>query len=272
MRLETLETWTAPTRLSGKDLTAAWEAYRRTAGSAARNVLMEHYLPLVKYYCQWYHYRLPKEVDLDDVIGAGVEGLRCAIGAYDCDLGVKFETYCCSRIRWAILDFLRSIDRVPRLMRRMASHLSQCREELVSELRRTPTDEELAAYMGLRDTEFHDFAARVRLTRVVSLDRGRGDGQGDAVRYQTDALADTKTESPMGRPQREALKELVTQGLSAQERMALILYYYEELTMREIGAALDVSESRISQILSAVLTRLGDTLRGREAEFLEMGQ
>jgi RNA polymerase sigma factor for flagellar operon FliA len=144
-----LRTWESPSRLDPPGLEAAWQQYRRTRADKDRNALLEHYLPLAKARSLFLHRRLPSEVELDDVISAAVEGLRLAVLDYDPEVGVRFETYCSSRIRWAILDSLRRTDRLPQLMRARTSHLNRCREELTLALGRPPADEEVAAYMGV---------------------------------------------------------------------------------------------------------------------------
>jgi RNA polymerase sigma factor for flagellar operon FliA len=270
MRQESLKTWSSRIRLSDHDLGSTWETYCRTGDRAAYEHLTEHYLPRVKYYCQWFHNRLPKEVDLDDVISGGMEGLRRAICAFDPSRGVKFETYSTACIRGAVLDALRKTDHLSCLMRRRATHLRRSREELTAELGRPPTDEELAACMGLADSEFSCLInGLIRLTR---LGRRWPDECGGPGSFAADAVVDTHTESPVGRLQRETLKAMLTRGLTKQERTILILYYYEEMTMKEVGAVLGVSESRVCQMHNAIIERLRETMRGREEEFLPLRQ
>jgi len=268
MRRESLETWRARIRLPEHDLAAAWAAYRRAADPAAYNLLVEHYLPLVKYYCQWFHNRLPKEVDLDEIMSGGVDGLCRAIRGFDPDRGTKFETYCTNCIRGSVLDALRRTDHVSVLMRRRISHLRRSREELTSDLGRPPDDTELASYMGLSYLTFSRMAADARATHMTRLDHRYPDEGGSPGFSALDDLADTRSERPGTRLQRETLKAMISRGLSTQERAVLILYYYEEMTMKEVGATMGVSESRVCQMHAAILERLRDTLKGRKDDLL----
>jgi RNA polymerase sigma factor for flagellar operon FliA len=270
MRHESLKTWSATIRLSDQDLAASWKAYRLTGDYEAWGQLTEHYLPMVKYYCQWFHSRLPKEVALDDVISGGVDGLRRALRAFDPGRGVKFETYCNSCIRGGVLDALRRGDHVSCLMRRRVSHLNRSREELTAELCRRPADTELAAYMGLTNSAFGNMVGDVRSTHLTRLDRQHPDEQGNIGACEAETLPDTHCDSPVSGLQRETLKAVLTRGLSRQERTITILYYYEEMTMKEVGAVMGISESRVSQVHDGIIDHLRDAMKGREEEFLPL--
>lgn len=269
MRCESLKTWNAGIRLPEHELAATWEAYRRTADPAAYHLLVEHYLPLVNCYCQWFHNRLPKEVDLDDVVSGGVDGLCRAIRAYDPGRGIKFETYGTACIRGAVLDALRRTDHVSVLTRRRASHLRRSREELTAELGRPPDDAELAACLGLTDLAFSRMADHARATHLTRLDRQYADECGGPGSCIANNLTDTRSEPPGSHLQRETLKAMISRGLSAQQRAVLILYYYEEMTMKEVGAAIGVSESRVCQMHAAILEHLRDSLRDHRDEFVQ---
>jgi RNA polymerase sigma factor for flagellar operon FliA len=268
MTARNLRTWESPFHLDPSGLEAAWQQYRRTRDDKDRNTLLEHYLPLAKAQSLLFHRRLPGEVELDDVTGAAVEGLRLAVRGYDPGVGVRFETYCSSRIRGAIMDLLRSTDRLPRLMRARTSHLNRCREELTSAVGRPPADEEVAAYMGVSAEKFGDFALAAGAAKIKSLDAPIAeDADGRATSAAT-LTADPHAEKPWADAQHRDLRTVLTRGLSKTERLIMILYYYEELTMKEIGATLDLSESRVSQVHSAVLERLERKMDGRRREFL----
>lgn len=230
-------------------------------------MLIEHYLPMVKQQCIWFHDRLPAEVELDDVVSAGIDGLVGAIKAFDPGMGVQFKTYCMARVRGAILDFLRAIDQAPRLLRQRANHLQRCREELTAELGREPGDDELAAFMGLSSEAFRERAIEVRPATQVSLDCDRHESRSGTTFCGTDILADARASSPLKHPQQQDLKQVLTRGLSTQERQIVLLYYYEEMTMKEIGATLGISESRVSQTHAAVLDWLREKMHGRSDEF-----
>lgn len=269
-RVESLKTWESPVQLEPNELAAAWQDYRCTRDREMRNRLMEHYLPNVKYYCEWFHSRLPSEVALDDVISAGIDGLRAAVDSFDPERGVKFETYCTLRLRGGILDFLRSNDWVPRLVRRQAATLMHTREDLTATLGRTPTDEEMAGTMGVSPTDLHAMSTTAEAVRIGSLDACCHRDESGREFHVSDTLSDARTEAPGARAQSEALRELITRGLSSDESRVLMMYYYEEMTMKEIGVVLGMSESRVSQIHTGLIERLKSRLAGRSDEFAPM--
>jgi RNA polymerase sigma factor for flagellar operon FliA len=264
-----MQTWESRAELGEEQLENLWGTYIETRDETLRNLLMEYYLPKVKHYCLWYHAKLPKAVSPDEVVSFGVHGLRSAVEKFDPDVGVKFETYCYSKVRGAVLDGLRKLDWMPRHVRVRINHLKKCREELTSALGRKPCDEEIAHYMGLSPDEVHRLANHARRGRRVSLEaRVAASGPEDPLTPR-DIVVDETAPSPERRIQRESVKQLVLRGLSEAERRLLLLYYYEHLTMREIGAVLGLSESRISQMHSSLIGRLQTTLADRRDEFLE---
>jgi len=262
-----LKTWQRTVELSEEDLADAWEEYRRTASDQVRNILIEHYLPIVKINSERLAAKLPDEVELDDLISAGIDGLRDAIEMFDVDRGVKFETYCATRIRGSILDALRNKDWVPRLVRARANQLGQKRRQLEARLGRKPADHELAQFMGLSEDEYEKLVRDAHAVGVVSLNRNFQDNDSSREVRETDIVADPKAPPPPGPVHHEDVKRLVTKGLSKNERLILILYYWEEMTMKEIGATLDLSESRVSQMHSAILERLRQNLEERRDDF-----
>jgi len=250
-------------RVAAEDLTPVWIEYQSTRSSDLRNLLMERYLPLVKYNAERISAKLPDEVEHDDLVSAGVFGLMDAIEAFDLARGVKFETYCSPRIRGAILDELRSMDWVPRLVRSRAHKVEQAIQDLEARLGRTPSNDELAARMKMSREDFHKMMREATAVTVVSLARKCFDGDSHRDVREIDVLEDKRGQNPVTEAQRRDLKALITRGLSRAERLILILYYYEEMTMKEIGATLDLSESRISQMHSSILTRLKSQLQQR---------
>jgi RNA polymerase sigma factor for flagellar operon FliA len=234
-----------------------------------RNRLIEHFLPLVRYNAERIWARLPEGVDLDDLISAGVFGLMDAIDAYDMDRGVKFETYCVPRIRGAMLDELRGMDWVPRLVRSRASKVEATRKQLEVALGRAPTDAEMAERMGISTEEFEKLAADANAVGLVSLNKKWYETDGYKDVREIDILEDKKGEDPTVRMQKKDLMRLVTKGLNRNERLIIILYYYEEMTMKEIGITLDLSESRVSQMHSSIIGRLKGFLEDRRKEFGE---
>ncbi len=245
-----------------------WRRYRRSANRSLRNVLMEKYLPIVKYNAERIGAKLPDEVDHDDLVSAGIFGLMDAIDAFDLGRGVKFETYCAPRIRGAILDELRSMDWVPRLVRSRASKLEQVLRKLESVLGRTPTGDELAKHLDLPREEFDKLAKEARAVMQISLSRKYSETDSNKDVCEIDVIEDKRGRDPIEEIQKKDVKELITRGLTRAERLILILYYYEEMTMKEIGVTLDLSESRVSQMHSSILRRLKTQLEIRRKELV----
>ncbi len=243
-----------------------WKRFNKNRDTDARNSLMENYLPIVKYTADRLHAKLPEEVDLDDLISAGIFGLMDAIEAFDKNRGVKFETYCSPRIRGAILDELRSMDWVPRLVRSRGHKLGQATRSLEAELGRKPTESELIKRMRLSRSEFRKLRRDAYAVGLVSLSRKWFETDSHKDVREIDVLQDKRSDDPFRAAQRKDLKELVTRGLSRAERLIVVLYYFEEMTMKEIGETLDLSESRVSQMHSAVLDRLRHQLEKKQTE------
>lgn len=243
-----------------------WVDFKAEPSEEMRNRLMEHYLPLVKYTADRLYAKLPDEVELDDLISAGIFGLIDAINSFDLSRGVKFETYCVPRIRGAILDELRSMDWVPRLVRSRAHKLDEAVRGLEMEFGRPPTESELTKRLKLPTSEFRKLQRDAQAVGLVSLNRKWFETDSNKDVREIDMLEDKRGENPFRTAQRRDIKELITRGLNRAERLILVLYYYEEMTMKEIGEALDLSESRVSQMHSAVLARLKGQLTERQKE------
>jgi len=250
-----------------EEIYKTWIAYRETKEESLRNHLITKYLPLVKYTAERLHSRLPQEVDLEDLIHAGIFGLIDAIEAYDLSRGVKFETYCIPRIRGAILDELRALDWVPRMVRLRAHKLQRAFTELQRKLGRVPSEEELAEALEMTMDEYSDLVRETTTGIFISLDRKWYETDNNKEVREVDLLDDERQEEPTSVLQREDIKRLVVRGLSQKERLIILLYYYEELTMKEIGLILDISESRVSQMHASILARLKNLLRRRRSEF-----
>jgi len=232
-----------------------------------RNFFMVKYLPLVRYNSERIYARLPDEVDIEDLMSAGLFGLMDAIDAFDLDRGVKFETYCAPRIRGAILDELRSMDWVPRLVRHRSAKVEAARAAMELELGRQPTQEEIANRLGVDSEEYKKLHRDSSAVGVISLSRKCRQSDGGREVREIDVIRDDTQANPLIQTQKRDLKDLVTKGLSRAERLIVILYYYEEMTMKEIGATLDLSESRVSQMHSSILARLKAQMQHREREF-----
>jgi len=229
---------------------------------------MEQYLPIVKYNAERIGAKLPDEVDRDDLVSAGIFGLMDAIDAFDLDRGVKFETYCAPRIRGAILDELRSMDWVPRLVRSRSHKLEQVYRELERTLGRAPSEAEVAQRLNLPRHEYDKLKRDATAVSQVSLSRKYGETDSSKEVCEIDVIEDKRGRNPITEIHRKDVRELITRGLTRAERLILILYYYEEMTMKEIGATLDLSESRVSQMHSSILGRLKGLLNTRRKDLV----
>ena len=260
----------APEKLGTErlDIQEVWRAYKEDPENRdLRNRLVEEYLPLVRYNGERIWQRLPEGVELDDLISAGVFGLMDAIEAFDLSRGVKFETYCVPRIRGAMLDELRTMDWVPRLVRSKASKLQEATKTLEARLGRHPTEQELASHMELSLADLEKMMLEANAVNLISLNKKWYETDSYKDVREIDILEDKKGEDPTRRIQKNDLMRLVTKGLNRNERLIIILYYYEELTMKEIGATLDLSESRVSQMHSSIVARLQTQLGPRRPDF-----
>jgi len=257
-----------PNATSDEEIQRIWLEYKADQSRKdLRNRLVERYLPLVKYNGERIWSRLPEGVELDDLVSAGVFGLMDAIDAFDLSRGVKFETYCVPRIRGAMLDELRTMDWVPRLVRSKASKLGEATKTLEAKLGRHPTEQELATHMGMAVEELERMILEANAVNLISLNKKWYETDSYKDVREIDILEDKKGEDPTRRVQKNDLMRLVTKGLNRNERLIIILYYYEELTMKEIGATLDLSESRVSQMHSSIVSRLQSQLGRRRPEF-----
>ncbi|MBM4108092.1 MAG: FliA/WhiG family RNA polymerase sigma factor [Phycisphaerae bacterium] len=260
----------APTRtaadLSKWPIHDVFEEYKKSRCERIRNYLMEKFLPLVRYNAERIHTRLPDEVDVDDLVSAGVFGLKDAIENFDLGRKVKFETYCAPRIRGAILDELRSMDWVPRLVRHRTARVEGARQQIEMESGQPASDRQIADRIGISMEDFEKYKrdSVARNTRSLSARCFPSDGSRDV--REIDVIKDETQINPLAEMHRRDLKDLITKGLSRAERLIIILYYYEGMTMKEIGATLDLSESRVSQMHSSVLLRLKAQMQHRSRE------
>jgi len=259
----TAELWKQFRRLCQQKPSTMQEAKRREL----RNQLIERFYDIVRFTAERMRLRLPSEVEVDDLMSAGLFGLMDAIDAYDPDRGVKFETYCTQRVHGAIVDELRSMDWVPRLVRSRTAKMERARKQIEMETGCKPTDPELAAKLHVSDEEFEKLSRDSRPVGVVSLNRKFFETDSSRDVREIDVIRDGRQQNPMELLQREDLRILLTKGFSRAERLILILYYEEEMTMKEIGATLNLSESRVSQMHSSILARLRAQIAHRLKEF-----
>jgi RNA polymerase sigma factor for flagellar operon FliA len=227
-----------------------------------RDRLVVNYAPLVKYVACRVSARAVVAVELEEILSWGVFGLLEAVETYDPGRRTKFESYAISKIRWAILDELRRLDPLTRRVRQRAREVESAKGELAQRLGRTPTEEEVACELGVGATEHRAFLARLWQAQVGSLEvRTEGDYGSGRDLHQT--VADTRAVDPASAVEvaevRARLVEAI-QGLGEKERVVTAFYFYEGLTLREIGGALSLTEGRISQILHAALAKLREAL------------
>ncbi len=250
-----------------QDVDPWWRAYRETGQPWMRDRLIEHYYPLVRQAAEQIKARLPAQVDLEDLAQAGSLGLIDAIEKYDPDRGAKFETFCSLRIRGAMYDDLRRCDWVPRQIRNRGHQLERARDEAETRLQRVATDEEVAAHMDVPMDEYQELVREQRVRTMVSLDRTWEDEK-ENEHSHLEALTDHRTPCPLDRVEREELKQLAYRGLSRNEQAILQMYYYDNMSLKEIGVVLQISESRVCQIHQQTLNRLREkfSVRGLEPE------
>ncbi len=256
-----------PASLQEASIDEVWRIYKKASSDELRNFLIENYLHLVKSTAERMHMRLPGEVDVEDLMSAGLFGLMDAIDAFDLERGVKFETYCTQRIRGAIFDELRAMDWVPRLVRSRTAKVERARKALEMELGRRPTDKEVCKRLEVTGSEYKKLSKDSKPVNVVSLNRKWFETDSSKDIREIDVIQDQRQEDPLAELQKRDLKLLITKGLSRAERLIVILYYYEEMTMKEIGMTLDLSESRVSQMHSSILARLQAQMQYRSKEF-----
>jgi RNA polymerase sigma factor for flagellar operon FliA len=250
------------------DHRALWREYRRTRSREVRDRLVEHHVVLVKYVAARVAGRLPSHLQMDDLYSAGLLGFLGAIEDYDPDLGVEFSIYAEPRIRGAIFDELRRLDWVPRGVRRRIRDAERAIDLLTTRLGRQPTEEEMAVELKITLAAYRELLGAG--VTVISLDApASGDEEGPAP---IDGLEDHLSPSPFqtlaAKEGRQRLARLIDE-LPERERQVLALYYYEELTMREVGEVLGVTESRVSQLHSGAILRLRTAIRRHR---LEMGE
>lgn len=253
-----------PLALSERPIEQVWREYRATPTTEVRNFLIARHLDLVAYAAERLHKRLPSEVEINDLKSAGAFGLMDAVESFDPDRGVKFETYCTQRIRGAMFDELRSMDWVPRLVRSRTAKVEKVRKSIEMETGSRATEDEVAKRLNVTGDEFEKLQKDSRPISMVSLTRKCFETDSSKDVREIDVVEDGRQENPLQAVQKQDLQALITKGLSRAERLIVILYYYEEMTMKEIGSTLDLSESRVSQMHSSILARLKAQMQHRE--------
>jgi RNA polymerase sigma factor for flagellar operon FliA len=234
---------------------ASYQASPESSAEERERLILEH-LPQVRLIARRIHERLPESVSLEDLISTGILGLISAIDNFDPRLNVKLKTYAEYKIRGAILDSLRGMDWAPRQKRKKAKQIEAAIASAEQKLHRAPDEEEIARELGLSLEEYHDWLLEVRGVNLGRLEQSRRDEEGrDLLKY----IADSEEGWPSRVLERAELERLLAEGIEQMpeiERTVLSLYYYEELTLREIAAIVNLHESRISQLKSQAILRL----------------
>ena len=254
--------------MSGNKTTArkASQKYGEQQSAKKREDQLEDCLPLVKYIAGRLAISLPRSVEMDDLINAGVVGLIEAYNNFDTGKGVKFETYASLRIRGSILDELRGMDWVPRSTRARSREIERTISSLENELGRAPTEAELADGLGVELDEYYHMIDDVSSTSLLSLDELTYGEDDDKPVPLVDTLRSSDQPSALLNLEREEMRDLLADSLgelTEQERLVVALYYYEELTLKEIGQVLELSESRVSQLHTKAVLGLRAKLRKR---------
>ena len=246
-----------------------WTVYRKATTSTKRdeawierirNALMELHYPLVRHIAERLLQTLPKSIELDDLVSAGLFGLMDAIRGFDPDRGIKFKTYCTTRIRGSILDQLRSQDWVPRLVRLKAGKIEKALHKLQGEYGREPTHAELAQYLEMEHGELVKEISNARAKTMFSLSERWDERDDDSSMEKVEVLEDRAAIDPIGELNRRDMLTYITRSLTHKERFIIEQYYQVGHTMREIGEMLALTESRVCQIHSNVMSRLKSIL------------
>ena len=245
-----------------------WADFKVSRSRELRDKLIIQYSPLVKYVAGRVGVGLPRNVEQSDLVSFGVFGLIDAIEKFDPERGYKFETYAIARIKGAILDELRSIDWVPRSVRSKARTLERAMAKLEAEHHRAPTDDEVAEEMGVSQQQLQTTLSQISFVGVAALDEMLSGGErGESVTLG-DTVADTG-DGPMGVYEVEEMRQILAESINRmpeREKIVLTLYYYEGLTLAEIGRVLGVTESRVCQIHTKAVLQLRSRITAAERE------
>jgi RNA polymerase sigma factor FliA len=248
-----------------QDTLEAWKRVPPEQRDALRATLIKKYTPLIKLVATRILRKLPPQIELNDLINSGVLGLIDAIDKFDPEREIKFETYAEFRIRGAILDELRSLDWVPRSIRQRLNELERTYDEMEARLGRPGTDEEVAKEMGIDQEEYFYLVSQANGVNLVSLDDlGFSSQSGSSRRNFLDYFKEPHQEDVVDLLQINEIKEIVAEAigkLPKNERFVVSMYYYDELTMKEIGLVLGITESRVSQIHNKAVLRLRSKLK-----------
>jgi len=254
------------TNVKAIELKELWRRYKASGDERARERLVVAYSPLVKYVAGRMGSGLPAHVEEADLISYGLDGLISAIQRFDISREIKFETYAITRIRGAIIDALRTLDWVPRSVRARARDIERANHKLEARLQRAPTDDEMATELGITTDDFQESLLQISHSTIVALDElwTVSDSGGDQVSL-LDTIPDRRAPNPEALVDQGELRDRIADAIAAlpeREKLVIALYYYENLTLREIGEVLGVTESRVSQLHTKAVLRLRGKLAG----------
>jgi RNA polymerase sigma factor for flagellar operon FliA len=253
------------TNVKQVELKELWRKYKETGDQRAREQLVLAFSPLVKYVAGRMSTGLPAHVEEADLISYGLLGLISAIERFDPGREIKFETFAMTRIKGSIIDELRSLDWVPRSVRAKAREIERANSKLEHQLHRAPTDQEVADELGMEMEEFQDALTRISNSSVIALDElwTLSDASGDQVSL-LDTIQDPHPVDPANAMDATETKDRLAESIARlpeREKLVIALYYYENLTLREIGEVLGVTESRVSQLHTKAVLRLKSALQ-----------
>jgi RNA polymerase sigma factor for flagellar operon FliA len=240
-----------------------WQRYRHARDPAIREFFIKQYAPLVKYVAGKVAMGMPHNVEFDDLVGFGVFGLIDAIDKYDPEKNVKFKTYAVTRIRGAIFDELRQIDWVPRSVRQKTREIEATVSSLEAQLGRTASDQEIAGALGMDEAEYLKTIQKISGTSILSLNDVYFSGDENDKVSIGDSIESPSSLNPDVMVEKDEIRRVIVEAISElpdKEKKILVLYYYEDLTLKDIGRVLEVTESRVSQLHTKAITHLRSKL------------
>lgn len=242
-----------------------WINYKKSGSLDIREKIIIKYIPLVKHVVSKFVNNLPKNIEYEDLVEYGIIGLLDAVAKFDITKDVDFKTYALLRIRGAIYDELRGLDMLPRTLRKVSKNIEAAYIEIEREKGRPATDEEVCRYLNISIKELDEYFSKINVANIYSLEESIGDSE-DGSSTLGSIIEDKKSENPQEKLEKKEIKEALMEGikgLTEKERTVITLYYYEELTLKEIGKVMDISESRVSQIHSKTVLKLRAKLSAR---------
>lgn len=251
------------TQIAGMPEKELWREYRVTGNQSMRDAIVKQYAPLVKYVAGKISVGMPQNVDFDDLVGFGIFGLFDAIEKFDPDKHIKFKTYAVTRIRGAIFDELRSIDWVPRSVRQKTREIDETIQHLEARIGRSATHEEIAKEMSVSMEQYNQMMLKVSGSSLLSLNDIWYAGEDNDKVPIAENIESLSSFRPDAIAEKSELRRVIVEAINElpeKEKKVLVLYYYEDLTLKEIGKVLGVTESRISQLHTKAISRLRSRL------------